>query len=54
VVSVESAEATLTQGADGPDEVFGLMLLGINLPKMSGLNLLAKVRSEAWLQNRQS
>lgn len=51
LVSVDSAEAALRQLGDNPGEVFGLMLLDINLPKMSGLDLLAKLRSEAWLQN---
>lgn len=45
------AEAAVRQLADAPHGTYGLLLLDINLPRMSGIELLRRLKSESWLSN---
>ncbi len=45
------AEAAIHQLAEQPQGTFGLLLLDINLPRMSGIELLRRLKSESWLSN---
>ena len=45
------AEAAIRELSDRPRGAFGLLLLDINLPRMSGLELLRRLKSESWLSN---
>ena len=49
VVPADSAEAALELLA-ADTQGFDLMLLDLNLPHMNGLDLLKRVKSEAWLR----
>ncbi|MBW8734496.1 MAG: response regulator [Asticcacaulis sp.] len=45
------AEAAIQHLAQTPQGTFGLLLLDINLPRMSGIELLRRLKSESWLSN---
>jgi len=45
------AEAAIHQLSEAPQGTFGLLLLDLNLPRMSGIELLRRLKSESWLSN---
>ncbi|WP_443747133.1 response regulator [Asticcacaulis solisilvae] len=51
ITVARDAEAAVHELAEAPHGTFGLLLLDINLPRMSGIELLRRLKSESWLSN---
>jgi DNA-binding response OmpR family regulator len=51
ITVARDAEGAIRALSETPHGTFGLLLLDINLPRMSGIELLRRLKSESWLSN---